>query len=151
MQSSVLSAQRKTLELFSVEQNQGMILKSNVTWMRVSVLLSTAEVASSRTRTLESRRSARARQTSCRSPTLRFEPFSLISCSSFFSKPETELLRKYKSQAQNSKIHTFKCASLSASQIRSSVASLKGSRFSRKVPLNKTGSCGMIVSLFLKS
>jgi hypothetical protein len=39
--------------------------------MRPSVLLSTADVASSRTRTFDFRNNALPRQTSCRSPTLK--------------------------------------------------------------------------------
>jgi len=45
-----------------------------VFWIRASILTSTEEVASSRTRILDLRSSARARLSSCLCPTLKLSP-----------------------------------------------------------------------------
>ena len=92
--------------------------------MRLSVLLSTAEVASSIMSTFERLSKALARHTNCLSPTLnvsiqfkgvvvgyshlKFDPFSAISCSSFFSK-SFHRGRKIHELSQKSKIMQPSC------------------------------------------
>mmetsp|Transcript_21951 Transcript_21951/g.39492 ORF Transcript_21951/g.39492 Transcript_21951/m.39492 type:complete len:223 (+) Transcript_21951:17-685(+) len=97
-----------------------------------SVMGSTLAVASSRIRKDVHRSNARARQKSCRCPTLKFSPpASTTSCRPRGSL-ETTAFRPHRS---------------SAVQIRSSSWSPNMSRHCRTVPANRVGSCGMMVML----
>mmetsp|Transcript_30932 Transcript_30932/g.62733 ORF Transcript_30932/g.62733 Transcript_30932/m.62733 type:complete len:214 (-) Transcript_30932:48-689(-) len=102
-----------------------------VSWIALSVSMSTLAVASSITITLALRSSARAMQSSWRWPTLRLDPPSSTACLSWPPVP-----------AMYSFIRTLS----SASQIWLSEYSLNGSRLERMLPENSIGSCGMIDS-----
>ena len=102
-----------------------------VAWIRSSVSKSTAAVASSKMSTLVLRSKARAKQINCRCPTLKFSPPSDASWSSPVGRDLTNV---------------FKWACSKAAHTSSSVYESKGSKFILKVPENRTGSCGIIVS-----
>mmetsp|Transcript_7727 Transcript_7727/g.22313 ORF Transcript_7727/g.22313 Transcript_7727/m.22313 type:complete len:238 (+) Transcript_7727:313-1026(+) len=96
-------------------------------WMRASVWLSILAVASSMIRTRAWSRMARARQSSCRSPTLSLPP---PWPTSIFKPPAPRTAPAI-------------CTSSSARQISSSEQRSKGSRLSRTEPLKRKGTCGM--------
>mmetsp|Transcript_40578 Transcript_40578/g.100772 ORF Transcript_40578/g.100772 Transcript_40578/m.100772 type:complete len:216 (-) Transcript_40578:1497-2144(-) len=97
--------------------------------MNPSVSISTEAVASSSTRTRERLRSARPIQTSWRCPIDKFDPNSSIGRARPCGYSRTVDAIEHSS----STCHTA-----------SSLCSLKGSRFERRVPLKRTGSCGII-------
>mmetsp|Transcript_3005 Transcript_3005/g.9225 ORF Transcript_3005/g.9225 Transcript_3005/m.9225 type:complete len:333 (-) Transcript_3005:429-1427(-) len=99
-----------------------------VCWIIASVRMSTAAVASSIKMIWLFLSSARAMHSSCRCPTLQLPPPSATGASSAATADAR--------WARCSAAHT------SASEWRS-----KGSRLSRTVPLNRTGSCGMTATL----
>mmetsp|Transcript_694 Transcript_694/g.1170 ORF Transcript_694/g.1170 Transcript_694/m.1170 type:complete len:236 (-) Transcript_694:952-1659(-) len=103
---------------------------------RASVSTSTDAVASSKTRTLDWRSRARARQSSCLCPTLKFSPPSATVLSSLSGICCTA---------------DFRCACSNTCQRSASLYVPKGSKLERMVPLNNTGSCGMILSLDRRS
>mmetsp|Transcript_3585 Transcript_3585/g.13058 ORF Transcript_3585/g.13058 Transcript_3585/m.13058 type:complete len:246 (-) Transcript_3585:1156-1893(-) len=101
-------------------------------WILASVLVSMFAVASSMTSTFGERSSARAMQMSCRSPTLRLPPPSATLSSSDVKA-------------------SVNCALRTASHTRSSSNSSNGSRLYRTVPVNSTGSCGIMPILERRS
>mmetsp|Transcript_2918 Transcript_2918/g.8531 ORF Transcript_2918/g.8531 Transcript_2918/m.8531 type:complete len:294 (-) Transcript_2918:2906-3787(-) len=100
-----------------------------VSWIRASVSTSTFAVASSRTMILDCLSKARARAASCFWPADRGAPPSLITMSSPIGLASTRGAR----WARRSAAHT--CAS---SCLRN------GSKFSRMLPVNSTGTWGMM-------
>ena len=132
-----------------------------VRWISASVCGSTFAVASSNIRTLLFRRTARARQTSWRCPTLKFEPRSRTRQSR--PLPDVTIASRsstYKYTYQNiiitvsigfNQFAEFLPTSSRASHSALSGNSLKGSKLRRRVPENSTGSCGMMDMRLLKS
>lgn len=105
-------------------------------------------VASSNIRILLFFKIARARQTSCRWPELKFDPPSAI----VVSRPSVKSLIWFFNSTWRSdlsirwlkKDQIILSTCSSDRQISSSLLCPKGSKLSRKLPTNKIGSCGMI-------
>mmetsp|Transcript_21679 Transcript_21679/g.35010 ORF Transcript_21679/g.35010 Transcript_21679/m.35010 type:complete len:216 (-) Transcript_21679:81-728(-) len=102
-----------------------------VVWMISSVLRSTLAVASSQRRIFELLKIARAKQTSCFCPELRFPPNSAMGSCNVSNTARS-------------------CTSRRADQIASSSYWSKGSRFCLIVPENNHGDCGIMLIAFRK-
>lgn len=104
-------------------------------WIYYSVTTSIFAVASSKMTNFDFLRIALQMHKSCRSPELKFDPFSEMSCSNPFG-----LLS----------IRVYSWASLINYKISSSLALFSGSKLNLRVPVNIVGSWGMRVILSLK-
>ena len=118
-----------------------------VDWIRASVITSTFAVASSSSTTLVGRSNARARQTSCRWPTLKLPPDSTTTASRPPGRPRT-------STSRWTSLRTCQSASSANPQagpllpVLPTTAAADGSRFCRSEPSKRIGSCGMTVIAF---
>merc|ERR1711939_660405 len=99
-------------------------------WTAASRASSTADVASSSSNSLDRRRHARAKQSSCRSP--------------------NEKLRPPSSTCASRDVRASNCASTRALRTSSSDDALKGSTLKRTSPEKSTGSCGIIETRLLR-
>jgi hypothetical protein len=137
------------------------MLLRRVAWSMASVSTSTAAVASSRTKMLLGVSSARANDTNCRWPWLRFDPGGEKRPPvSFFDHMQgaamgVSYLPPSWTTASNwpSMLDTCSWRRACPSTVHSSVSSWtwRGSRLSRIVPSKRAASCGIIASLRRRS
>mmetsp|Transcript_13475 Transcript_13475/g.33015 ORF Transcript_13475/g.33015 Transcript_13475/m.33015 type:complete len:238 (-) Transcript_13475:3774-4487(-) len=134
--SSPLAMARILSEKMMVSRRWAMVMvvrplntRRMVFWMRLSVCRSMAAVASSSTRMRVFLSTQRAMHTSCFWPSEKLEPPSATAASRPPGSSDTA---------------SFMCTSSRACHTSLSVESPKGSRLERTVPLNMTGSWGMM-------
>mmetsp|Transcript_39764 Transcript_39764/g.100208 ORF Transcript_39764/g.100208 Transcript_39764/m.100208 type:complete len:319 (+) Transcript_39764:196-1152(+) len=130
--SSMTTTRSNSMMVFSRWAIANTVQSASTSWrvacMSRSVSRSTDAVASSRKKIFDLRRRALPMQNSDRCPTLKFSPFSSTGACSCPGKLRTT---------------SYRLTRFNASQTSSSVLLRKGSRLSRTVPVNITGSCGI--------
>ena len=134
LSTAILSHSKMVLSLWAtVRTVQSENSSLMVFWINWSVWRSTAAVASSRIRILVFRRRALAKQMSWRWPTEKLLPPSVTT----WSRPPFRFFSTWSLRWDSSR----------ALQSWASLFSPVGSRLNRRSPENRTGSCGMMVSL----